>query len=57
MNAGGKAGSTQEMTYGHGAAALLLGEGNTIADILSVESVHEDLIDQYRTVDTKYDYS
>ena len=45
------------MTYGHGAAALLLGEGNTIADILSVESVHEDLIDQYRTVDTKYDYS
>ena len=52
-----KPGSTQEMTYGHGAAALLLGEGNTIADILSVESVHEDLIDQYRTVDTKYDYS
>ena len=52
-----KPGSTQEMLYGHGAAALLLGEGETLADIISVESVHEDLIDQYRAVDTKFDYA
>ncbi len=52
-----KPGSTQEMQYGHGAAGLLLGEGDTLADIISVESVHEDLIDQYRTVEAKYDYA
>lgn len=50
-------GSAQEMLYGHGAAALLVGEGEPVALIRGVASVHEDLVDQYRAADTDYDYS
>ncbi|MEQ8231014.1 MAG: OB-fold domain-containing protein [Gammaproteobacteria bacterium] len=50
-------GSTQEMLYGHGAAGLLLGEGKPIAEFLACASVHEDLVDQYRSADTDYDYA
>lgn len=50
-------GSTQEMTYGHGAAALLLGAGEPVATILGSAAVHEDLIDQYRAHDADFDYA
>ncbi len=50
-------GSAQEMLYGHGAAALLLGEGTPVALIRGAASVHEDLVDQYRAADTDYDYA
>lgn len=50
-------GSTQEMLYGHGAGALLLGEGKPIATILASATVHEDLIDQYRASAVEFDYS
>lgn len=50
-------GSSQEMLYGHGAAALLLGEGKPVAEFLATASVHEDLVDQYRAADTDYDYA
>jgi len=50
-------GSTQEMLYGHGAAALLIGEGKPIAEFLAAASAHEDLVDQYRAADTDYDYA
>ena len=52
-----KPGSTQEMLYGHGAAAVHLGEGDTIADIIAAASVHEDLVDQYRSSGVDFDYS
>lgn len=52
-----KPGSTQEMLYGHGAAALLLGEGEPIANIIAAASIHEDLIDQYRSADAEFDYA
>ena len=50
-------GSAQEMLYGHGAAALLMGEGKPIAEFLGAASVHEDLVDQYRAADTDFDYA
>ncbi|MGE0860905.1 MAG: 3-oxoacyl-[acyl-carrier-protein] synthase III C-terminal domain-containing protein [Gammaproteobacteria bacterium] len=52
-----KPGSTQEMQYGHGAAALLVGEGTPMAVFLSSSSRHEDLVDQYRAADADFDYS
>ena len=50
-------GSTQEMTYGHGAGALLLGHGKPVAEFLASASRHEDLVDQYRAADADYDYA
>ncbi len=52
-----KPGSTQEMNYGDGAAALLLGEGDPIAIIKGAASYHDDFVDQYRAADTDYDYA
>lgn len=50
-------GSIQEMLYGHGAAAVLIGEGEPVARFKGVASIHEDLIDQYRSADDHYDYT
>ncbi|MCB1745923.1 MAG: OB-fold domain-containing protein [Gammaproteobacteria bacterium] len=50
-------GSSQEMLYGHGAAALLIGEGKPVAEFLAAASVHEDMVDQYRATDTDFDYA
>ncbi|MCZ6770713.1 MAG: OB-fold domain-containing protein, partial [Proteobacteria bacterium] len=50
-------GSAQEMKYGHGAAALLIGEGTPLAEFLTAASSHEDLVDQYRAADADFDYS
>ncbi len=52
-----KPGSVQEMNYGHGAAALLLGEGQVIATIAGAASLHDDFVDQYRAADSTYDYA
>ncbi len=52
-----QAGSSQEMLYGHGAAALLLGTDTPIALPLATASIHSDLVDQYRrSVDSHFDY-
>jgi uncharacterized OB-fold protein len=45
------------MLYGHAAAAILLGEGEPIATVQGAASVHEDLVDQYRSADADYDYA
>ena len=52
-----KPGSTQEMQYGHGAAALLLGAGEPIAVIRAAASIHRDMVDQYRAADGDFDYA
>jgi hydroxymethylglutaryl-CoA synthase len=49
--------SPQEMAYGHGAAAVLVGEGTPVATIRGAASWHDDLVDQYRAADTDYDYA
>lgn len=50
-------GSVQEMQYGHGAAAILAGAGNVVAEFVATASHHEDLVDQYRAADAEYDYA
>ena len=52
-----KPGSAQEMNYGHGAAALLIGEGDPIATFAGAAAWHDDFVDQYRAADTDYDYA
>ena len=52
-----KPGSVQEMQYGHGAAALLVGSGEPVAIIRAVASVHRDMVDQYRAADGDFDYA
>lgn len=50
-------GSAQEMLYGDGAAGVLVGEGTPIAHFLACASLHEDLVDQYRSSNAEFDYS
>lgn len=54
---GAKPGSTQEMTYGSGAGALLLGSGDeVIARFLGSESLSAPFVDHFRQQDQKSDY-
>jgi 3-hydroxy-3-methylglutaryl CoA synthase/uncharacterized OB-fold protein len=51
-------GSNQETTYGHGAAALLVGRGSGIvAELVAHASVTGDFVDQYRASGEDYDYA
>lgn len=52
-----KPASVQEMSYGHGSGAILLGKGKPIAEFVGSASEHEDLVDQYRSTGVDYDYS
>lgn len=52
-----KAGSTQEMHYGDGAAALLVGAGAPIARLLGAHSETVDFVHQYRMHDKEHDYA
>ena len=45
------------MNYGHGAAAVLLGQGRVKAEIIAVSSIHDDLVDQYRSRKNRFDYT
>lgn len=51
-----KAASTQEMLFGDGAAAVLLGSENVIARFRDSYSVSYDFIDHYRGAERRYDY-
>jgi 3-hydroxy-3-methylglutaryl CoA synthase len=51
-----KPGSAQELAYGDGAAALLLGEGTTIARLLAHQGESVDFIDHYRGQGRPFDY-
>jgi hydroxymethylglutaryl-CoA synthase len=51
-----KAGSTQEMQYGDGAAAMLVGEGAPIARLLGAHTESVDFVHQYRMHDRETDY-
>ena len=49
--------SGQEMNFGHGAAAILTGTADLLADFLGAESVATDLVDHYRGGDAEFDYA
>jgi 3-hydroxy-3-methylglutaryl CoA synthase/NAD(P)-dependent dehydrogenase (short-subunit alcohol dehydrogenase family)/putative sterol carrier protein len=51
-----KAGYFYEMWFGDGAAAVLVGEGDGIAEFLGGYSVSYDFVDHYRGAERKYDY-
>jgi len=52
-----KAGSTQEMQYGDGAAAMLVGRGEPLATLLASHSETVDFVHQYRMHDRPHDYA
>lgn len=52
-----KAASTQEMQYGDGAAALLVGHGEPLAKLLAAHSQTVDFVHQYRMHDRDHDYA
>jgi 3-hydroxy-3-methylglutaryl CoA synthase len=52
-----KAGSTQEMHYGDGAAAMLVGHGEPIARLIGAHSESVDFVHQYRMHDKAHDYA
>jgi 3-hydroxy-3-methylglutaryl CoA synthase len=51
-----KAGSNQEMQYGDGAAAMLVGEGVPVARLLGAHTESVDFVHQYRMGDKDTDY-
>jgi 3-hydroxy-3-methylglutaryl CoA synthase len=51
-----KPGSSQEFTYGAGAAALLTGSGDVLARYLGGHSVSAPFVDHFRQSGEKYDY-
>ncbi|MDY6835272.1 MAG: OB-fold domain-containing protein [Chloroflexota bacterium] len=53
----GKSGSSQEMTYGDGAAALLVGDSNVIATLQGSYTLSCDFTDHWRADGDRYDRS
>ncbi|MDB5871662.1 MAG: hypothetical protein JWQ07_1104 [Ramlibacter sp.] len=51
-----KPASSQEMTFGDGAAGALLGRGAPIATYVASRSTHADLVDHFREAGQAYDY-
>jgi hydroxymethylglutaryl-CoA synthase len=51
------AGSTEELAYGDGAAALIVAEGEVAAEFLGSVSETAELVDHYRSADADTDYS
>ena len=48
--------SVQELQYGHGAAAVLLGRQNTIAEVVGEFRLARDFVDQFRGSGRMFDY-
>ncbi len=52
-----KAASSQEMWFGDGAASLIVGKENVVAEYLGSHSLSVDFVDHYRGRDTTFDYN
>ena len=52
-----KPASTQEMQFGHGAAAVLVGEGEPVARLCGSASLHQDFVDHYRASGERFEYA
>ena len=51
-----KPGSVQELQYGHGAAAVLLGGEDAIAEVVAEHRLSRDFVDQFRGSGEPFDY-
>ena len=49
--------SVQEMLYGDGASAIVIGKGDPIATIVGVNAVRGDIVDHYRTEQSETNYA
>ncbi len=49
-------GSTQELTYGHAAAAIVVGPGAGLARLVARASLTVDFVDHFRAADRPFDY-
>jgi hydroxymethylglutaryl-CoA synthase len=49
-------GGSQEMLAGHGAAAVVVSKGGSIARIVGHASISTEFVDHYRAADSAYDY-
>jgi hydroxymethylglutaryl-CoA synthase len=49
-------GTSQELTMGHAAASVLVGEGPGVARLLGSASLTVDFVDHYRAWDSEFDY-
>jgi 3-hydroxy-3-methylglutaryl CoA synthase len=52
----GKPASTQEISFGAGAAAFSLGSGKVLAKLVGSASVSAPFVDHFRSADKRYDY-
>jgi 3-hydroxy-3-methylglutaryl CoA synthase len=53
-----KPASEQEMSFGHGAAAIRVGTGDDlVAELLGSASLQDDFVDHYRASDSTFDYA
>lgn len=52
-----KAASPQEMHYGDGAAAVLVGRGTPVARLIGAHSESVDFVDHYRGLESTHDYA
>ena len=52
-----KPGSEQELAYGHGAAALVVGAEDGVARLLGVRQLAADFVDHHRLSGTDFDYT
>jgi 3-hydroxy-3-methylglutaryl CoA synthase len=52
-----KPGSAEERTYGHGAAAVVTGCRDPIAELIAQATQHDDLVDHYRSAGAAFDYT
>lgn len=51
-----KAASTQEFDWGDGGAAMLVGQGETLADVIGMASSTVDFVDHFRGAGEEHDY-
>lgn len=51
-----KAGSRSEMLWGDGAAAVMVGSDNVLAEFIAAETAAVDFVDHYRGEDSSFDY-
>ena len=49
--------SAQELQFGHGAAAVLVGEGDLLARPLATAQLHQDFVDHYRAAGERFEYA
>ena len=49
--------SGQEMSFGHGAAAVLIGFGEPVATLIGAARLHQDFVDHYRASTERFEYA